>query len=76
MKGEVRPIEAQRACSQLLTVSQVSREYSIGRTTLYELLATGELPAVVLRKRGTRVRREDVETWIGSLPRYRPMKDR
>ena len=57
--------------NQLLSVLQVCEEYGLGRTTLYEALGTGALPAKVVGKRGTRVRRVDVDNWIRSLPTYR-----
>ena len=57
--------------NQLLTVAQVCSEYGLGRTRLYELLGSGLLPAKVWGKRGTRIRREDIDNFIRTLPAYR-----
>ena len=56
----------------LLTVADVCNQYGVGRTTLYAALAEGKLPAKVLGKRGTRIRREDIDNWVNSLKPYRP----
>lgn len=56
--------------NELLTIAAIRREYGVGRTMLYELIGRGELPAVVIGKRGTRVRRGDIDSWIGRLPQY------
>ena len=58
--------------NELLTIAEVCKEYGIGRTTLYAALGEGSLPAKVLGKRGTRIRREDMDAWIKALSAYRP----
>ncbi len=58
--------------NELMTVAQVCSEYNIGRTTLYEALSRQSLKAKVVGKRGTRIRRGDIEYWIEHLPDYKP----
>jgi excisionase family DNA binding protein len=61
--------------NELLTVLQTCDEYGLCRTTVYEALGTGALPAKVIGKRGARIRREDLDNWISSLPPYRKRKE-
>jgi len=58
--------------NQLLTVAEICREYRIRKTNLYEILASGKLTAKKIGKRGTRIRREDVNRYVESLPNYKP----
>ena len=58
--------------NQLLTVAEISREYRIRKTKLYEILASGKLTAKRIGKRGTRIRREDINRYVESLPNYQP----
>jgi excisionase family DNA binding protein len=58
--------------NELLTVRRLCAEYGLGKTMVYEALALGRLRAKVLGKRGTRLRRRDVEKWIEELPDYVP----
>ena len=76
MKDSGQPCTVERSGNQLLSIKQVSREYGVGRTTLYELLATGKLRGVVLGKRGTRIRREDMDSCIHELRPYQPLGKR
>lgn len=57
--------------NELLTIARVCDEYGFGRTTVYELLGNGTLPAKVIGKRGTRIRRGDIDDLVKSLPPYR-----
>ena len=52
-----------------LSVSQACEIAGIGRTTLYEALASGELAA---RKIGRRliILRSDLSAWMAALPRF------
>jgi excisionase family DNA binding protein len=61
---------------QLLTIAQTCHEYGIGKTMLYQALADRQLTAKVVGKRGTRIRREDIDRWIASLPDYKPQNQR
>jgi len=47
----------------LLTVADVQAETGLGRTTVYALLASGELPAVRIG-RAVRISRVSLEVWI------------
>jgi excisionase family DNA binding protein len=53
--------------SQLLTVDDFCREYSVSRPTAYRLAARGEIPLIKIG-RATRIRRSDAEAWAASLP--------
>ena len=58
------PIE--RATTQeplLLRAEEAAKLLALGRSTVFQLLATGELPAVRVG-RAVRVRRVDLERWI------------
>lgn len=61
--------------NELLTVAQIRKEYGIRKTMVYELLGTGALPAKVIGKRGTRIRREDLDNWVRSLRAYQSRND-
>lgn len=50
-----------------LSISQVCRVANVGRTRVYELLRSGDLPARKLGKR-TLVLKSDLEKWLASLP--------
>ena len=56
--------------NELLTVARVCREYGVGKTTIYEVLASGALAAKKIGKRGTRIRRCDMDAWVASLAAY------
>lgn len=62
--------------NELLAVAKVCQEYGLGRTMVYEWLGSGRLPALVVGKRGTRIRRQDVDDFIASLPKYKPLSPR
>ena len=47
----------------LLRAEEAAKLLSLGRSTVFQLLASGELPAVRVG-RAVRVRRADVERWI------------
>jgi len=47
----------------LLRAEEAAKLLSLGRSTVFQLLATGELPAVRVG-RAVRVRRSDLERWI------------
>jgi excisionase family DNA binding protein len=58
-----------------MTVTDAAREASVGRTTIYKHIGSGELVAVKVG-RLTRIRRSDLENWMRHLGTYRPMEDR
>ncbi len=62
--------------NELLTVADVCQQYGIGRTSLYAALASGQLTARVLGKRGTRIRRQDIDAFVVGLKPYRPLVER
>ena len=47
----------------LLRAEEAARLVSLGRSTIFKLLASGELPAVRVG-RSVRVRRVDLERWV------------
>lgn len=51
---------------ELLTVEQVTEILNIGRTTVYELINSGELPSITIR-RCRRVLRSDLDAYIARL---------
>ena len=52
----------------LLKVKEAATELRIGKNAAYELIRTGELPHVLVGK-SIRVPREDLESYVRSLPR-------
>jgi len=50
---------------QLLTVNDVCHATKLGRTTVYALVRSGELPVVRIG-RSVRVRRETLDRWLES----------
>ncbi|MFB3738722.1 MAG: helix-turn-helix domain-containing protein [Candidatus Velamenicoccus archaeovorus] len=49
---------------ELLTVPEVAKVLRRSRSSTYELLKAGEIPAVKIGRRGVRVRRESLEIFI------------
>jgi excisionase family DNA binding protein len=58
-----------------LTIPKAAHEASVGRTTIYNQIGSGNLVAVKVG-RLTRIRRSDLEDWIRRLGTYRPVEDR
>jgi excisionase family DNA binding protein len=56
----------------LLTIPETARALAIGRSTVYELIAAGELPVVHIR-RSSRVRWCDVEEYVDRLQASEPV---
>jgi excisionase family DNA binding protein len=54
------------ADNDLLTVEQVADKLSVGRTTVYELISSGELPSITIR-RCRRVLPSDLNAYIARL---------
>jgi excisionase family DNA binding protein len=52
--------------NELLTVEQVADILKIGRTTVYELMTSGDLPSITIR-RCRRVLRSDLSAYITRL---------
>ena len=50
----------------LLTVEDVQNVIQLGRTKVYEMIRTGELPVIRIG-RSVRVRREALERWLNEL---------
>ena len=57
----------------MLTVPEVAAELGCGRDTVYALIASGNLPSVLIGARLRRVRRQDLEQYIADLPQSRPL---
>jgi excisionase family DNA binding protein len=57
----------------LLSIREFAVSYNVGRSTVYRLIGSGDLPAVKLGKR-TMIRRTDADAWMASLKPYRPCK--
>lgn len=53
--------------SLLLTVEQAARRLGVGRTLMYELLRTGQVPSVRVG-RLRRIRPSDLAAYAGGLP--------
>jgi excisionase family DNA binding protein len=53
--------------TELLTIDEFARRYSVSRATVYRLAQSGALPMIKLG-RSTRIRRTDAENWAASLP--------
>lgn len=51
--------------NEWLTLTEVQRVLSLGRTKTYQLVATGEIPAVRIG-RVLRVNREELGSWLDS----------
>jgi excisionase family DNA binding protein len=58
-----------------LTVPKAAREASVGWTTIYKEIGSGNLVAVKVG-RLTRIRRSDLEDWMRRLGTYRSVGDR
>lgn len=64
-----QPAQVARRCSVdrvLLTVQDVQDLLQLGRSTVYELIRTGELPSVRIG-RSVRIRRETLESWLADI---------
>lgn len=64
----IAPSEAAPAQRMLLSVAEVASELGCGRDLVYTLLASGRLPSVLIGERLRRIRRDDLEAFIGGLP--------
>ena len=54
----------ERKTRQWLKVPEVAEELNIPRSRAYELVATGELPAVRIGERSIRVNRKELERFL------------
>ncbi|WP_229120014.1 helix-turn-helix domain-containing protein [Enemella evansiae] len=52
----------------LLTVNEAAEALGVGRSTVYDMVARDELPAVTLGK-SMRIRRADIERYVETLPK-------
>jgi excisionase family DNA binding protein len=52
---------------RLLRIHEVCERLNHGRTRVYQLLASGRLPSVVVGPRARRVRESDLQAFIDSL---------
>jgi excisionase family DNA binding protein len=52
---------------RLYTIPQVCQHLGHGRTRVYELIRSGQLPSVVVGPRARRVRESDLDRFIASL---------
>ncbi len=50
----------------LLTPAEVAQAIGIGRSKAYELIASGQLPAIKVGKKGVRVSLEHLRAWIAA----------
>lgn len=60
-----------RHADRLMTVLEAVAWTRLGRTKLYELIRSGEIPALKVGRR-TLLRLSDLERWRDQLPRLRP----
>ena len=63
-------MEARVGDGEMLTTDELIRWLGLGRTKVYELLRSGEIPSYKIG-RVRRIRRQDVEAWL-ERNRYRP----
>ncbi len=56
----------------LLRAEDAARLLGIGRSTVFEMLAAGELPGVVRIGRSVRISREALEQWVRDRSGERP----
>lgn len=52
----------------LLTTEQAAAYLGIGESTLFRMIQAGQIPAVKLNRRQTRIRRTDLNAYIDQLP--------
>lgn len=70
--ADIHPAE-QRRDHMMLTIRDVAAELGCGRDTVYRLLASGQLPSVLISDRLRRVRRSDLLAFIEALAASRPV---
>lgn len=58
----------QRPLRMMLTIPEVAAELGCARDTVYALLASGQLPSVLISERLRRVRRTDFMAFVEALP--------
>ena len=63
-------MEARVGDGEMLTTDELIRWLGLGRTKVYELLRSGEIPSYKIG-RVRRIRRQDVEAWL-ERNRYQP----
>jgi len=54
---------------RLMTVMDVAHYLGISRDSVFALLRTGELKSVLIRKRGRRITREQLDQYLADLQR-------
>ena len=64
MNALVRGTERLPDGPALLTMEDVARELSLGRSKIFEMAARGELPAPIRLGRNVRISRMALERWI------------
>lgn len=58
-----------------LTIPEAVKASGVGRSSLYEAIASGQLPARKLGRR-TLIMANDLRNWLDALPALRPSKRR
>jgi excisionase family DNA binding protein len=56
-----------------LSIAEAAKTAGVGRTTIYEALASGRLSARKLGRR-TIIRANDLDAWLAALPALKPAK--
>jgi excisionase family DNA binding protein len=56
-----------------LSIGAFSARYGVGKTKIYQLLNSGELPAVKIGTR-TMIAVDAAERWRNGLPDYKPLR--
>lgn len=70
LRGELEDLRQQAALPKLLTIKTAAEQLGVGRTKLYELLATTDLAKAIVPLPGTRGQRIDRDAlleWVAQL---------
>lgn len=57
---------------EYLTVEQVAKQIQVNKRTVLTWIASGELPAVVIGKRGYRISKTDLHNYLEAKKRRKP----
>lgn len=60
---------------EYLTVEQVAKQVQVNKRTVLAWIASGELPAIVINKRGYRIAKTDLHDYLESKKRPRREAD-
>jgi excisionase family DNA binding protein len=61
--------------TEYLTVEQIAKQLQVNKRTVLTWITSGELPAVVIGKRGYRVSRTDLHEFLEARKRRKPTNE-